>query len=122
MVSITALSAVGAAFSAGGAAVCAIVPEVNARTPASAAAIISDLLPRPIACLLLRTDLRAAIIAGPRHLVNPGMTGIYILAVRRMIHNAAKQKRAGNDRELAAARGHDVRLPEATGFRQPRHG
>jgi hypothetical protein len=50
-VSITALSAVGAAFSAGGDAgcgdaVCAATPELNVRTPASTAIVIHD----PFAC------------------------------------------------------------------------
>jgi hypothetical protein len=42
------LSAVGAAFSAGAGAgaVCATAPELNARTPASAAILIHD----PLAC------------------------------------------------------------------------
>jgi hypothetical protein len=45
------LSAVGAAFSAGGGAacggaVCAVAPEPNARTPASTAILIHD----PFAC------------------------------------------------------------------------
>jgi hypothetical protein len=51
MVIITALSAVGAAFSAGAAAVYALADEVNATTPASAAIAISDLIAPPIAVL-----------------------------------------------------------------------
>src|SRR5258707_12612797 len=42
MVSITALSAVGAAFSVGAVGVCAKAPELKLTTPASAAAAISD--------------------------------------------------------------------------------
>jgi hypothetical protein len=60
MVSITALSAVSAAFSAC-AGVCATAPELNARTPASAAAAKSDPIPRPIAIsffLNVRSRLR----------------------------------------------------------------
>jgi hypothetical protein len=38
------LSAVGAAFSAGAAGVCAPAPELNAKAPAIAAAAISDLV------------------------------------------------------------------------------
>jgi hypothetical protein len=45
------LSAVGAAFSAG-AVVCAPAPELNVKTPASAAIAISDPIPRPIAISL----------------------------------------------------------------------
>src|SRR5689334_4101355 len=46
-VNITALSAVGAAFSADagavcGGAVCAVAPELNARTPASTAILVHD--------------------------------------------------------------------------------
>jgi hypothetical protein len=44
-----ALSAVGAAFSAGVVAVCAPASEVNAKTPASATMPISDPIDRPIA-------------------------------------------------------------------------
>jgi hypothetical protein len=40
---MTALSAVGAAVSEGAGAVCAPAPELNAKTPAIAAAAISDL-------------------------------------------------------------------------------
>jgi hypothetical protein len=58
IVTITALSAVGAAFSVGGVAVWAPAPEGNANTPASAAAAISNLagtdpIPRPIAISFL---------------------------------------------------------------------
>src|SRR6202011_6170128 len=53
MVSITALSAVGAAFSVGAAAVWAPAPELNARTPASAAIAVSETIPRPIAISLV---------------------------------------------------------------------
>jgi hypothetical protein len=57
MVSITALSAVGAAFSVGAVGVCAKAPELKLTTPASAAAAISDPafsdpFPRPIAVSL----------------------------------------------------------------------
>jgi hypothetical protein len=50
-VSITALSAVGAAFSAGAiaVAVCAATPELNAKAPASAAIVTHDPIPRAIA-------------------------------------------------------------------------
>jgi hypothetical protein len=47
MVSITALSAVGAAL-VGAAAVCAPAAEFNAKNPASTAVAISDPIPRPI--------------------------------------------------------------------------
>jgi hypothetical protein len=49
---MTALSAVGAAFSAGAAAVCATAPECNANTAASAAIAISDRILRLIATSL----------------------------------------------------------------------
>jgi hypothetical protein len=42
MVSITALSAVGAAVSVGAAGACAKAPELKLTTPASAATAISD--------------------------------------------------------------------------------
>ena len=45
-VSITALSAVGAAFSAGAGVDYAAAPELNARTPASTAILVHD----PFAC------------------------------------------------------------------------
>jgi hypothetical protein len=48
-VSITALSAVGAGFSAGAAAVCAVAPELNASAPASAAIATHDPNPCDIA-------------------------------------------------------------------------
>jgi hypothetical protein len=51
MVSITAFSGVGAAFSAGGVAVWPTAPELNATTPTSAAIAISDLIVPPIAVL-----------------------------------------------------------------------
>jgi hypothetical protein len=54
MVSRTALSAVGATFSAGAVAVCANAPELNATTPASAAIATSDLIAPPIAVLLFK--------------------------------------------------------------------
>jgi hypothetical protein len=43
------LSAVGAAFSAGAAAVCAPAPELKLRLPASATIASSDTIVRPIA-------------------------------------------------------------------------
>jgi hypothetical protein len=67
-VSITALSAVGAAFPAGAAVVCAPTPELNARTPASAAIAISDPIPRPIAISFFQTfDHACGIIADGKH-------------------------------------------------------
>jgi hypothetical protein len=63
-----ALSAVGAAFSAGAAAVCAMAAELNTKTPASAASAASDLFPRPIALLLFRNvRLRCRIVANRDH-------------------------------------------------------
>jgi hypothetical protein len=55
-VSITALSAVGAAFSAGAAAVCAVAPELNANAPASAAIATHDPNPCGIAVSLLHSS------------------------------------------------------------------
>jgi hypothetical protein len=80
MVSITALSAVGAAFSVGAVGVCAKAPELKLTTPTSAAAAISDpafsdpsdRFPRPIAVSLFWAFdhvaglLQMAIIAGQR--------------------------------------------------------
>jgi hypothetical protein len=68
-VSITALSGVGAAFSAGAAAVCAPAPEWKAKTPASIAAAISETVPRPIAISFFRIQaglLRTIMIADRR--------------------------------------------------------
>jgi hypothetical protein len=48
-VSITALSAVGAAFSADGADVCATTPELKVKAPASAAIVIHNPAARDIA-------------------------------------------------------------------------
>jgi hypothetical protein len=54
-VSITALSAVGAAFSAGAAAVWAVAPELNAKAPASATIATHDPIPCDIAVSLLNS-------------------------------------------------------------------
>jgi hypothetical protein len=65
---MTALSAVGAAFSAGAAAVCAPAAELNASTPASVTMAISGPLLRPIAISFSRRLIAglswAVIIAG----------------------------------------------------------
>jgi hypothetical protein len=52
IVSRTALSGVGAAFSAGAVAVCALADGLNASKPANAAIAMSVLFLRPIASLL----------------------------------------------------------------------
>jgi hypothetical protein len=62
-VSITALSAVGAAFSVGAVAVCAPALELNARTPASAATAVSETIPRPIVISLVLNTRRACRIS-----------------------------------------------------------
>jgi hypothetical protein len=78
MVSRTALSAVGAAFSTGAAAVCAPALELNPKTPASAAAAISEPIARPIAISFFECLTPPHIIAPseprrPVHILQKGM-------------------------------------------------
>jgi len=97
MVSITALSAVGAAFSVGAVGVCAKAPELKLTTPASAAAAISDpafsdpsdRFPRPIAVSLFWAFDHVA-----------GLLQMAIIADRRVLRKSmAADVRVGTNRK-----------------------